>query len=380
MTITGGNIQLTQSNGNYVQINPNGLIGYNNRKERIFQANLQLVTSGALGTNTDNVYLAAQSGKEARVVDMNGIPGDGEIASYSYLPLRADGIYGNFVETNGGTNAIHLYLRPRSGGEVRITGANTTDAYYPLRAGRIYSNGFITTSTSLWMGTDSALHVVNKGYVENSSGNPIYRDIYANEIWSYGFITQSTHAYIGSDGELRVQNKGLTGVYRDVRARYFYGNAIDVNTGTHIYLRPAIDGVARVTRIGTTGTYRPIEALSFDNKSLAEYKDYIELFTESALEIIRNTEIYKFQMKSDIEIGQARDRYGLVIGEEYRTPKEFLNYDKTAVDLYAEASIAIKAIQELDEEQYNLKNRITCLEIENDYLKQKIKELEAMVA
>src|SRR5690625_2850986 len=182
----------TQTNRR-VTISPNGLYGYTASDNIHFQADEFLVTSRALGTSTANVYLAAQSGKEARVVDMADVPSDGEIGSYSYLPLRANGFYGNYGEVNAGVPGNNLYLRPRSGGEVRITGAGTTDAYYPLRAGRIYSNSYITTTTSLWMGADSAMHVVNKTYAATGEGDPIYRDVYANDYWGSAFITRTTN-------------------------------------------------------------------------------------------------------------------------------------------------------------------------------------------
>src|SRR5699024_4481056 len=155
--VNGSDAEFYDNNTNRrVAISPNGLYGYNANDSVRFQADSLLVTSRALGTTTDNVYLAAQSNHEARVVDMAGIPGDGEIGSYTYLPLRGNGFYGNYLEVNAGVTGSNLYLRPRSGGEVRVTGAGTTDAYYPLRAGRIYSNGYITTTTSMWMGTDSS--------------------------------------------------------------------------------------------------------------------------------------------------------------------------------------------------------------------------------
>ena len=180
--------------------------------------------------------------------------------------------------------------------------------------------------------------------------------------------------------EVRATRTGTTNTYVPVRALLAYVNGVDINTGTHMYIRPASNGVARVTSTGTTETYRPIEASSFNQRSLEKDKTKIELFTDSALKIIRQTDIYKYQMKSDVEVGQGKDRYGVVIGDGYNTPDEFLSYDRTSVDLYSEASIAIKAIQELDDEQQELKGRIAWLEAENKLLREKIKKLEGMIS
>lgn len=206
------------TSGRRVEISPSGLYGYNANNSVRFQADSTLVTSAALGTSNYNVYLAVESGKEVRVVDVNDVPSDGEIGSYTYRNLRARGVFTNFIEANSGIASPHVYGRPRSGGEFRITGANTTDVYYPLRAGYIFGASFVTTSTSAWVGTDSALHVVNKGYASGGSGDPIYRDIFANDVWARAFITRTENAYIGTDNELRVVNKGLGDIYRAVKA------------------------------------------------------------------------------------------------------------------------------------------------------------------
>lgn len=202
---------------------------------------------------------------------------------------------------------------------------------------------------------------------------------YSNAIDHFG---GGIHLYVRpkSGGEVRATQTGTTNTYVPVRALLAYVNGVDINTGTNMYIRPASNGVARVTSTGTTETYRPIEASSFNQRSLEKDKTKIELFTDSALKIIRQTDIYKYQMKSDVEVGQGKDRYGVVIGDGYNTPDEFLSYDRTSVDLYSEASIAIKAIQELDDEQQELKGRIAWLEAENKLLREKIKKLEGMIS
>ncbi|MFP3509842.1 phage tail spike protein [Peribacillus sp. SIMBA_075] len=379
LDITGGNVRLRQNNGQYVHINPDGLFGYNAGGDVRFRADSLLVTSRAVGTTTANVYLAAQSGKEARVVDIRDVPSDGEIGSYRYLPIRSQGFYGNYVEVNAGETGINLYLRPRNGGEVRITGANTIDSYYPLRAGHVYSSSFITTTTSAWIGTDSYLHVVAKGTAEGNL-NPIYRNLMAYDIYGRAFITTTSNAYIGSDDEVRIVNKGLTDIYRNVRAHTYYGNAVDINTGTHIYVRPTSGGKLRVTATGTTGIFRPVEAGGFENSSLESLKQDIDEWKESALGIIKNHSIYQYHLKSDIQNSIIKEKYGFVIGESYDTPVEVLSASGQAIDQYAMASVEWKAIQEVSTVLDIHDDDINWLKIENQYLKQKIAILESKIA
>ncbi|SNT42266.1 phage minor structural protein, N-terminal region [Bacillus sp. OK838] len=379
LDITGGNVRLRQNNGQYVLINPDGLFGYNAGGDVRFRADSLLVTSRAVGTTTANVYLAAQSGKEARVVDIRDVPSDGEIGSYRYLPIHSQGFYGNYVEVNAGETGINLYLRPRNGGEVRVTGANTIDSYYPLRAGHVYSSSFITTTTSAWIGTDSYLHVVAKGTAEGNL-NPIYRNLMAYDIYGRAFITTTSNAYIGSDDEVRIVNKGLTDIYRNVRAHTYYGNAVDINTGTHIYVRPTSGGKLRVTATGTTGIFRPVEAGGFENSSLESLKQDIDEWKESALGIIKNHSIYQYHLKSDIQNSIIKEKYGFVIGESYDTPVEVLSASGQAIDQYAMASVEWKAIQEVSTVLDIHDDDINWLKIENQYLKQKIAILESKIA
>ncbi|MEW4325857.1 hypothetical protein Q0N12_04185 [Rossellomorea marisflavi] len=372
LDITGGHVRLRQSNGNYVHTNPDGLYGYNSNGSLRFQADSLLVTSRALGTTTANVYIAAQSGKEARAVDMKDVPSDGEISSYTYIPVRAQGFYGNYIEVNAGENGFNLYLRPRNGGEVRITGANTTTVYYPLRASTFYGTSFITTTASAWIGTDVMLHVVAKGTAEGSL-NPIYRDLRAASIYGGSFITSTYHAYIGTDDELRVQNKSLDGIWRNVRANVYYGNAVDINTGTHLYIRPSSSGEVRITQTGTTGTYKNFRAQniyaqgSVSETSLAERKQDIEEMQESALDLVMNSTIYQYRLKEDVKTGQGKMKYGFVIGEGYKTPTQVLAPDLASISLYSQGSINWKATKELGLKQYQHELKLNDLSLKAQY-------------
>src|SRR5690606_10295774 len=143
MWVQGGDIRLTDdASGRNLNLNPLGMTGFNEAGDILFQATKTWVTSSILGTNTTNVYTAAQTNGEHRVVDINGIPGDGLVDSYNYLPIRTSGIYGNFWNINpaSGLNAQNLYARPLSDGEVRVTANSTTDLYRDLRARSVYAN------------------------------------------------------------------------------------------------------------------------------------------------------------------------------------------------------------------------------------------------
>lgn len=198
------------STGRRVSISPSGLYGYNRGGDVRFQADSSLVTTAAFGTSNDNVYMAANN--EGRVINYNSLPGDGQVGSYNYLPIRAEAF--RFPDLKYG------YFTLLNGGEFRFTGEDRTNPVYQnIRVGRVYGSAFITTTSSGYFGVDSAVHIVSKETAEG--GTTQYRNLFAGQIWGNAFITQTTNAYIGADGELRVVNKGLSDVYRDVRARNY---------------------------------------------------------------------------------------------------------------------------------------------------------------
>lgn len=277
--IEGGDVRLTDlNNGRNLNLNPLGMMGFDDAGEILFQANKTWVTTGIIGTNTFNIYAAAETGGELRVVDINGIPGDGLIASYSYLPVRSAGIYGNFWNINpaSGVNPQNLYARPLSEGEVRVTANSTTDLYRDIRA----------------------------------------RTALVNAIENNALFGESVHIYVRprAEGEVRATAAGTVETYVPIRAKGYFGEYFDT-TATHAYIRPAGDpGEARVTVRGTTDVYQPIRAKDFiTDTSVRDNKTNIEVFNVNTLDYLRNSNAYLYNRLNDKE--GARQQLGLMIDE-----------------------------------------------------------------
>ncbi|PSL42121.1 phage minor structural protein [Planomicrobium soli] len=306
MWIQGGDIRLEAKSGQYLNFNSRGFTGFNQEGNILFQANQTWVTTAIVGTTTTNFYFSAYN--EARAVNINGLPGDGQIGSYTYIPVRADGYKGNYLDVNTGTNATNLYLRPTLGGEVRVTAGGSTDIYYPLRAAAIHGTGFITTTTNAYIGADTELRVVSK----------------------VGATTPGTENL----------------VYRDVRARAYYGVSLTADPGLYAYI--GTDLGLRVTSRGLASSgpiYRDVTAASFTNGSRVETKADIKRWDADALEIIKNADLLTYFLKGDLEQGRRIRRYGLAIGGEWRTPEHIINGD--GVDQYAMETTGWLAIQQL---------------------------------
>ena len=98
--------------------------------------------------------------------------------------------------------------------------------------------------------------------------------------------------------------------------------------------------------------------------SLEERKKNFEKL-DNGLEIIKNTDIYKYNLKSQKDTDKKH--IGFVIGENYNYSKEITNRNNDGVDTYSMISVAYKAIQELAEENRELKARIEALEKGESY-------------
>ena len=354
-TLAGGMMNWTRSTGQTMQLGIDGLYMKNSDGSIRFQVDRQMVTSAALGTSNSNVYLATDTGFEARVVDRNQLPGSGAINDYTYRPMRA--LIYRFPDVP------IAYFTLYNGGEFRFTGETTGAGavYQDVRANVFHGAGFRTTSTNLYLGTDNLVNIVNKGFVDGSTGSPIYRDLRANDIYNRAMITSSTHSYIGSDGELRVVNKGLSGIYRDVRAAGYYGTFLET-TATNMYVRAS--GEVRFTANGTTGTYIPIRLKEWTATSHERYKREIADWNYSVLDIFKNDlKLKRFKFTDETGSIYDRFRHGIVIRTDSKLdefPVEWRNGD--GFDGNEVMWWTVKGVQELAHENDTLKDRINDLE------------------
>lgn len=94
--------------------------------------------------------------------------------------------------------------------------------------------------------------------------------------------------------------------------------------------------------------------------SLEENKKNIEKLEEKATDIIKNIDIYKYNLK--FEEDSNKKHIGFVIGDNYNYSKEVTNNDNTGVDDYSFISLCCKAIQEQQEQIDNLQNKLKKLE------------------
>lgn len=88
-----------------------------------------------------------------------------------------------------------------------------------------------------------------------------------------------------------------------------------------------------------------IETPQLNQTSLEKVKKNINIYDERALDKILNSDIYSYNLK--LERDTDKKHIGFVIGDKYKTPKEVINKDGNAIELYSAIGILWKSVQEI---------------------------------
>ena len=318
VNIENGSITMNRDSGARMDIGLDGIQSFNNGGSLRFSLTPTLVTTSAVGTSVSNVYLGAAPTGEARIVDMNGIPGDGAIGSYSYRPLR--------------TLAIKFPLK--ANGYIGIDGSEL----------RIMSDGLLD-------GGYKSIRA-DKGYFATVDAN--------NEI-------SGTHFYIRPKpgGELRATyNNGGETSYANFRSDGIYAPFIDYNghiNGGHLYLRPSSGNEVRFTMTGTTDKWANISFKEWNAMSHEKFKHDIEEWNYNVLDIYKEElQLHKYKVNHEDD---KLIHHGVVLRENSKDDKFPIEWRNG--DGYNGSEVLwwnTKAIQELAFENDELKSRLKILE------------------
>ena len=108
---------------------------------------------------------------------------------------------------------------------------------------------------------------------------------------------------------------------------------------------PYISLADRTSGGGTLVASNQITTPKLTQTSLKSIKKNINKFTKDATDIINNSDIYEYNLKSDKDTDKKM--IGFVIGENYKTPIEVISKEGRAIELYSAIGILWKAVQEL---------------------------------
>ena len=210
----------------------------------------------------------------------------------------------------------------------------------------------------------------------------------ADKIDINGVVSANKNFQIDTEGNMQCNNAKFVGgaINLDSTNKKTYGNAvfkISNNDGTKAYFSSnsislegnSSEGIPEQIGIDLSGyegpmiqvssfnlesvatiTSKEISAPIITQTSLAEKKKNFEKMQDSALEILKQIDIYKYNLKN--ESNKNKKHIGFVIGDKYRYSKEVTSNNNTSVDLYSFISLCCKSIQEQQKIIENLSKRL----------------------
>jgi len=224
-----------------------------------------------------------------------------------------------------------------------INQINLDESGLSIEASKININGVISANNNFKVLTDGSMEAVNGKFSGEINGGAINVSGYSQNhpYIKVGDFSSDRYPY-----GVMIFDNGISAIdYRDsgyvgavIRTEYDGGYA-ELN-GDSIYCSGEVSSVYGVCQ-------GSLEKLKKDFKKF-----------NNGLDIINNTEIYKYKYKNQ---DTDKDHIGFVIGDNYKYSKEITNEDNTSVDLYSFTSVCCKAIQEQQEQIDELKNEIELL-------------------
>lgn len=145
-----------------------------------------------------------------------------------------------------------------------------------------------------------------------------------------------------------------------VTSEYFWLGAFQkscsINTSLTNPVMQLTDRSYNSTRVASNEITTP----KLTQTSLESIKKNINKFTKNATDIINNSDIYEYNLKSDEDTDKKM--IGFVIGDNYKTPEEVIDKEGQAVELYSAIGILWKGFQEQQKNIEILEQRVEQLE------------------
>ena len=205
--------------------------------------------------------------------------------------------------------------------------------------------------------TGDDITISSTNFNVDNNGNVVLKDDSTSSIYtSFKIINTNGDRYaILKPNTLELEN--------EANGNYIHNNVTDGSS--HIYMKYDTKRVEIQTTTSeasiwltdgnnnTTITPSGITTPNVTQTSLESIKKNINKFTKNATDIINNSDIYEYNLKSDKDTDKKL--IGFIIGENYKTPSEVISKEGQAVELYSAIGILWKAVQEMSEEIKQLK-------------------------
>ena len=260
-------------------------------------------------------------------------------------------------------NEINSKVSKKVGNDEIISKINQSAEAISIKADKINLNGAVTANENFKIKSDGSMEAKNgtftggnislSGGTNQNNAKFIIEDPNNNQKFAY--ITPNSIQIgdsSGNDGYFSF-NEGALNVGKG-------------NNGSYLQLTQRYDGTRGKFYMSVTDAYvtqGSIHALEYHYDSLAEKKKNIKLYEKNAIDIIKNTDVYEFNYKSQED--NYKKNIGFVIGDNYRTSKEIFTNDKVGINSYSVLGVLWKAVQEQQEQIELLQKEINKLKGEN---------------
>ena len=218
---------------------------------------------------------------------------------------------------------IKIEVGEKVGNDEIISKINLTRENITIDANRINFNGAVSANGNFLIDTDGNMQCNNadirgKIHIGGDSSNPEFiaeGDYYRTYIYPLGLLNEYDmyNSYVAIE-------KGSIGL------------------GT--YTETSMTETAQIT-------HEEIRIPKVTQTSKESVKKNIVKYSEKALNIVKNSEIYEYNFKSEDD--SNKKHIGFVIGDEsgvYKTPEQVISNDREGIDTYSMCSILWKAVQE----------------------------------
>ena len=229
-----------------------------------------------------------------------------------------------------------------------------------IQADKINLSGAVTANQNFKIKTDGSMETKNGAFlggniqlVGGTDENPEFC-IYKNSNKNVNERLYALYNFlVVRDGQYQYVNMGADS--RETGIQIMNGQDSLISLYANGYTSSIfVKGSSSNTQIGSWGITTP-EVIQ---TSKEEDKKNFELL-ENGLEILKNTDIYKYNLKSQKDTDKKH--IGFVIGKDYKYAHEITaenNGEEVGVDTYSMISVAYKAIQEQQEQIEQLQKEI----------------------
>lgn len=201
------------------------------------------------------------------------------------------------------------------------------------------SDNMIIKSTNFNVDKDGKIILLDDGSEQNANLLVKHQENsnIKSTVWSYGLNASSPGSI---EGYYHAFNFAIEKHVGEISSYGIQGNIRDAYGNEDVELR--IHGSNDNETILTPDN---ITTPKLTQTSLESIKKNITKFNKNATDIINNSDIYEYNLKSDKDTDKKM--IGFVIGESYNTPDEVIDKNGQAVELYSAIGILWKAVQEL---------------------------------